>query len=408
MPWSKVDGSEVEECNDDQIAVVKDEDGTVEGCHDTEEEANDQIAALEASENGRMNERAIALGKLRSAVRNRVYDMDGPQEDWFVKEVMVDGIDGDGASGTTIAYERESDTSYSIDYEYDGDDVTLAERDDWTEVEQTWEPVDIERMKEKKRSASPSTARNGVQRRSIPVNVRENEDKDTVTFEISNDGLDRHGTILNPGGARTDNFESNPVVLFNHGRGPQGSMPIGRAPSVFTRDDSLFAEVRFDGDDDFASEVERKVRNGFLNAASVGFEPIEQDTRVVDGDEVPAFEEWELVEFSIVPVPSNPDALVEGRNDPYVEEMADRVAERVQERLDLNEEDAASADAVGSEDGSDDPDPAGEVDDDDSQADDSRNELVTKMRLAAKAKEGQQGVDEDRLFEQFQRKLGKK
>jgi len=56
MPWSKVDGSEVEACSADQVAVVKDADGEVEGCHDTEDEANDQIAALEASEDDRAPE----------------------------------------------------------------------------------------------------------------------------------------------------------------------------------------------------------------------------------------------------------------------------------------------------------------------------------------------------------------
>jgi|APHM01.1.fsa_nt_gi Protein of unknown function (DUF2945)./Protein of unknown function. len=50
MPWSKVPGSETEECDDGQTAVVKDGDGEVEGCHDTEGEADDQLAALYASE----------------------------------------------------------------------------------------------------------------------------------------------------------------------------------------------------------------------------------------------------------------------------------------------------------------------------------------------------------------------
>jgi len=50
MPWSKVDGSEVDACDDGQVAVVKDGDGSVEGCHDTEDEAEDQLAALNASE----------------------------------------------------------------------------------------------------------------------------------------------------------------------------------------------------------------------------------------------------------------------------------------------------------------------------------------------------------------------
>jgi len=53
MPWSKK--TDHEDC--DGIAVVKDSTGEVEGCHDTEDEADDQIAALNASE-----ERADASG----------------------------------------------------------------------------------------------------------------------------------------------------------------------------------------------------------------------------------------------------------------------------------------------------------------------------------------------------------
>jgi len=47
MPWSKT--TDHEEC--DGIAVVKDSTGEVEGCHETEQEANDQLAALNASGN---------------------------------------------------------------------------------------------------------------------------------------------------------------------------------------------------------------------------------------------------------------------------------------------------------------------------------------------------------------------
>jgi len=50
MPWSKVPGSERTDCGDDQVAVVKDADGSLAGCHDTEAAASDQIAALEASD----------------------------------------------------------------------------------------------------------------------------------------------------------------------------------------------------------------------------------------------------------------------------------------------------------------------------------------------------------------------
>lgn len=49
MPWKVVAGSS--QCSSDEpFAVVKEADGSVEGCHATEEEANEQLAALYASE----------------------------------------------------------------------------------------------------------------------------------------------------------------------------------------------------------------------------------------------------------------------------------------------------------------------------------------------------------------------
>lgn len=58
MPWTKVSGSRVSDCSEGQTAVVKEgENGEpdlseVEGCHDSEEAADDQIAALESEEMG--------------------------------------------------------------------------------------------------------------------------------------------------------------------------------------------------------------------------------------------------------------------------------------------------------------------------------------------------------------------
>ncbi len=48
MPWQVQTGNA--ECAEGQFAVVKEADGTVEGCHDTEEAAQAQLAALYASE----------------------------------------------------------------------------------------------------------------------------------------------------------------------------------------------------------------------------------------------------------------------------------------------------------------------------------------------------------------------
>lgn len=330
MPWSKVDGSDVEDCADDEIAVVKDDDGTVEGCHATEEEADEQIAALEASEE-----------KAR----------------FSPKEPEVAVLPG----GEKIA------------------------------------PT----------AGSPSESNGQVQHRAMTANVRENDGKETITFEINNDGVDRHGTRLLPGGARLENFKQNPVVLYGHGRGPKGDVPIGRAENIFTRDDKLFAEVRFDQDDDFAQEVERKVRDGFLSAASVGFDPMDDPEKREgpDGEEVPTFTDWELLEFSVVSVPSNPGALVESREEGYIDRLADKVAQRIEDRI--VEDDAPSAEGAASDDSeTDDADAAREVEDDDSQADGARDALRTKMRLSYAV--DADGIDEDELIDSFKRKLGKK
>lgn len=64
MPWSIVEGDE--RCDAGEFAVVKDEDLELEGCHATRDEAEAQIAALNASEDEALPD-AAALG-----VRNTV------------------------------------------------------------------------------------------------------------------------------------------------------------------------------------------------------------------------------------------------------------------------------------------------------------------------------------------------
>jgi len=169
---------------------------------------------------------------------------------------------------------------------------------------------------------------------SIPVRVRqtkEDRQNGTVTVEINNDDIDRHGTVVMPSGARTENYERNPVVMWQHGNGVRGSVPIGRAESIRTEENALFAQVRFDEDDEFAREIERKVEEGFVNAASIGFRPLDQRKDTVDGEQVTVVDNWELVEFSMVSVPSNPTALVESRG--YVETIAERVADAATEKI---------------------------------------------------------------------------
>lgn len=159
-----------------------------------------------------------------------------------------------------------------------------------------------------------------VRKQFIPELIEKTSDDDddrNVRFIISTGAVDRDKDTINPNGFQLGNFEKNPVVLFAHdARRP----PIGRASDIKVqgRPKKLKATVEFmDTDIDtsgFSDMIFRMVKNGFLNATSVGFMPIEaeftdDEDRFLGID----FKSVELMEFSVVPVPSNPEALIDAR-----------------------------------------------------------------------------------------------
>lgn len=117
-----------------------------------------------------------------------------------------------------------------------------------------------------------------------------------IRFVASTEGIKRDGQNLKMDAWRVDNYRKNPVFLWAHDYMGQ-HLPIGRAEVGF-EGRRLITEVRFDQDDEFARQVERKYRAGYLHAVSVGWGESE------DGGQ-------ELLDISAVPVPGDPDALVE-------------------------------------------------------------------------------------------------
>ena len=153
------------------------------------------------------------------------------------------------------------------------------------------------------------------------------EDTRTVRFIISTDGKDRHGTKLNMKGWSLDNFNRNPIVGYQHNvygdnmcvpPNPDDVLGPARAwvESANGRD-VLMGEVTFEKAEinPQAEKVFRKVLNGTLRATSVGFLEIGKGKDVVEKDasgkvigKTYEFEGQELIEFSIVNIPSNPEA----------------------------------------------------------------------------------------------------
>jgi phage head maturation protease len=136
----------------------------------------------------------------------------------------------------------------------------------------------------------------------------------SVKFRLTERKVDRHGEVVMSDGAQLDNYMKNPVVLFSHGFDQnQGMMPIGRidTDSIKMTSKSIDANVIFDDNssDGFAKLIAEKVRNGFLNAGSIGFRPIESTEETVLRDQTGiTHTKWELMEFSIVPIPALPSA----------------------------------------------------------------------------------------------------
>ena len=142
---------------------------------------------------------------------------------------------------------------------------------------------------------------------------------------------------LDIAGLSTENYTRNPVVMWAHdavGRSPSGGLPIGRTLSLDkTSDGRLVADFEFLGDDPFAQRVNNAWDKGFLQAASISWIPLES---------VPAEGgRWrdirsDLLEWSIVSVPADPEALRDSQRrmiDAFLGESAPGLEARGEDAL---------------------------------------------------------------------------
>jgi len=129
-------------------------------------------------------------------------------------------------------------------------------------------------------------------------------------FTASTSTVDRDGEVIDAKGWDLKNFKKNPVIMYAH---DYRSLPIGKAPKVWLTGGKLKNTVSFppEGTYEFADIVERLVDTGYLKTESVGFIPDPDKIIEGDGKKTPkrTYKKQELLEISIVPVPSNPDAL---------------------------------------------------------------------------------------------------
>jgi uncharacterized protein len=129
---------------------------------------------------------------------------------------------------------------------------------------------------------------------------------------ISTESTDRVGDIVRATGAKVDNYLKNPVVLWAH---DYSNPPVAKALSLEIMPGyGIKATFQFPprGASPDADTIHNLWAGKFINATSIGFMPIEAKDMPKDGDgwsQPKDYVSWELLEFSLVPVPANQDAL---------------------------------------------------------------------------------------------------
>jgi hypothetical protein len=142
------------------------------------------------------------------------------------------------------------------------------------------------------------------------------EETRSLNFTISTNKVDRSLDSINPDGWDLEAYKKNPVVLWAH---DSTRIPPAKATNIGVIGGKLIAKAEFAPKDNpavgrFAEGLLQLYKGGFLNATSVGFLPIEMHY----SDEPTRrgglnFTKQELMEFSLVPVPANSEALLEGK-----------------------------------------------------------------------------------------------
>ena len=134
-----------------------------------------------------------------------------------------------------------------------------------------------------------------------------------IRFVASTASPDRYGDVVDQKGWDLRAYNRNPVVLFNHN---PAQMPIGKG-KAYVENEQLMLEVEFDQKDDMAKTIEQKVRDGYINAVSVGFQPSKTIARSSLPSDHPYygksgsyFQASELLEVSIVTIPANNEATL--------------------------------------------------------------------------------------------------
>jgi len=151
---------------------------------------------------------------------------------------------------------------------------------------------------------APETERAGAKvLKEFSAVVSKGAESKSLTFQASSESVDRHGDRVIQSGLDVANFiKTGAPILYAH---QYSSLPVGRATSVSFNSKGLEVSIVF-ADHAFAQEVYNLALGGFLKSVSIGFIAGDYVANDVGGYD---YKTSELIEISVVPVPSQVDAI---------------------------------------------------------------------------------------------------
>ena len=156
-----------------------------------------------------------------------------------------------------------------------------------------------------------------IQKGLVASDMKFEDGERAVIATITTTTKDRDNEIVDPAGAVLTEYNKNKVVLFGH---DHRSLPIGKNLWIKLSPDkkSLIAKTEYTNEtqNPIGNQIYEYRKGGFPLAYSIGFIPLQWET-YKEGDGTPEskagvrrkFTKWILLEYSDVPIPSNPEAV---------------------------------------------------------------------------------------------------
>lgn len=144
----------------------------------------------------------------------------------------------------------------------------------------------------------------------------ENDGSNTMVHYISTPVLNRNGHIINQYGIDNTNYDKNKVILFNHNSGNNPFTETTKVPIIGeskwqrATNEGYLAKSSFYSGTDLTDDFWTLVHQGYKPAWSIGANILEDpETVIINGKEYPKYNKTELVEYSWVLIPADPNTV---------------------------------------------------------------------------------------------------